>query len=141
MEKEDECPICLETFDDNNSSIPYNCNHKYHSKCITYLLNTKLKSSTKCLLCMNSLKKPLSDIDLEKINYVFNNQCDDNDIIFDLSKYLKKWKYPSCFSSKHKITIETLGDWGLNSNNDLTLKFTFKKMYIKCENCNNSIIV
>ena len=37
----DECPICLDTFDDAENIKILNCNHAYHYDCIRYWLTTK----------------------------------------------------------------------------------------------------
>lgn len=123
-----ECVICLEKVDKNKNFKCRTCNNIFHTKCI-YDLKEK-----KCPLCREKIKI----VHKSNYNVIFNNM-NDNDV-YDIDKYINKWGRKTCLSNNHKFCLETLGDWGLNSNTT-DLKFKYTCMHIQCVDCNISTIM
>jgi hypothetical protein len=82
IDKEQQCAICLESFNDlyiNNNSIIFRetiCNHIYCNDC----LSTWLSMSKKCPLCSKNLEDLSNNIDQDNLsNYDSNNNLSDID--------------------------------------------------------------
>ena len=121
------CCICLLEINSTTEYKPYECHHLFHKSCIDLMNSYHMY---KCPLC-KSQSKNKDLIDLDELNYEFNNLTPDT---INIIPYIKKWKHPDCFYNKHRLILETLGDWNFNEYEEFTL--TFNKMWIKCQHCN-----
>ncbi len=136
-----QCAICLEDININNNNItnPFDCEHKFHKKCITNLLDSRCKKKYNCCLCNARIKYEYdySNIKYDYSHIKFNNMLEGTQT-FDLNKYLDKWINTHCINNKHNIIIETIGDWCPDTNSHELLKFNYHYMLIECTNCNIS---
>ena len=49
MKKNEDCPICLDSLNNNTEDLP--CNHTLHKKCIKNLIISNCPSNNKCPIC------------------------------------------------------------------------------------------
>ena len=126
------CAICLDDINENEKTIPFKCNHTFHKKCISELVNSKCQKKYNCCLCNARVK-----YEYDSTNIKFNNMLEGK-MIFDLNKYLDKWKNKTCINNKHNILLETIGDWSFDERSSELLKFNYQYMLIECQNCNIS---
>ncbi len=49
MKKDEDCPICLDSLNNNTEDLP--CNHTLHKKCIKNLVISNCPSNHKCPIC------------------------------------------------------------------------------------------
>lgn len=121
----EECCICLEN---ENCVEFYDCKHVFHEDCLNKLKQFKFNRCPICK-CKNSGIKQQKTF-TNKIT--FNNMTNRE---FNLNKYLCKWEKKDCIEKNHSFLVETLGDWYSNHNSDEIVSFSYKFMYIQCEEC------
>jgi len=62
----EQCPVCLETFEEGMTVVETPCNHKFHNNCISRWL----QSHSTCPVCRASLTEQSGNL---KIKFIFPN--------------------------------------------------------------------
>lgn len=126
MDSNLECVICLEPINEHKNFKCKECKNIFHAQCIYNLIEKE------CPLCRTPIKIEVNS----KYNCIFNNM--NENVIYDVDKYINKWGRKTCLSNNHKFCLETLGDWGIFNRK---LKFKYTCMHVQCVDCNISTIM
>tara|TARA_Y100000389_G_C17284973_1_gene424958 strand:- start:421 stop:783 length:363 start_codon:yes stop_codon:yes gene_type:complete len=95
-----DCTICFEQIWEGyqKTTIPYQCNHTFHTKCIGPWLDKNKKSG--CPNCRSKLKSIVcSTIKIENLNMG----------PLTIEKYTLQWNNKNCFQHNHELILSRVG--------------------------------
>ena len=123
--EEEECPICLDNLDINETKI-LPCNHIFHTLCI----DTWLKRKNMCPLCRFPLTKNYKCRDRKNTFFVYKITLNDNHVLFKNWFYKRKYIYKQIKSISYNNIYLSINYY--ENNNIITNKYIFKNKFI-CE--------
>jgi hypothetical protein len=130
-DNENECPICLDNLNINETKI-LPCKHKFHKLCV----NTWLQRKNICPLCRFPLSTNYKCIDRKNTFLKYKITINEDHILFKNWFYTRKYVYKQIKSISYSDIYFSINYY--ETNNIITNKYIFKNKYT-CENFFKSI--